>query len=221
MDANMGDMDVGKDTDNLPNIFVSVDSMLKNPDDVQTAAMHSNINLDSDVNDNCEEGEIILTGKKKDKQTWNITKRDIMEVVSEFFSEVMVFLTLVKVCVKIRMALSTFTYTMKHVLREGNACANWLAKLGSKLDEEKQFELFTDKACLCCWKVFLDEVVGIIHAFSGFVLIIKDPRRFVLNGNYLSFLFWVLYTLSPTLSSISELEVPSKDLVTTFLEINT
>ncbi|PKU59032.1 hypothetical protein MA16_Dca025565 [Dendrobium catenatum] len=40
---------------------------------------------------------------------------------------------------KIRMALSTLNYTIKHIFREGNTCADCMAKLGSRLEEDMEF----------------------------------------------------------------------------------
>ncbi|PKU65140.1 Putative ribonuclease H protein [Dendrobium catenatum] len=40
---------------------------------------------------------------------------------------------------KICTTLSILDYTIKHVFREGNACADCLAKLGSRLEEDMEF----------------------------------------------------------------------------------
>ncbi|PKU67111.1 Putative ribonuclease H protein [Dendrobium catenatum] len=42
---------------------------------------------------------------------------------------------------KIRMALSTLNYMIKHIFREGNVCADCLAKLGSRLQEDREFDI--------------------------------------------------------------------------------
>ncbi|PKU73908.1 hypothetical protein MA16_Dca021220 [Dendrobium catenatum] len=39
----------------------------------------------------------------------------------------------------IRMVISNLNCSIKHVLREGNACAGWLAKFGCKMDNEVEF----------------------------------------------------------------------------------
>ncbi|KAI0522466.1 hypothetical protein KFK09_004845 [Dendrobium nobile] len=42
---------------------------------------------------------------------------------------------------EIKFALSNLNFTLAHLLREGNACADALAKLGSTLEEEREFDM--------------------------------------------------------------------------------
>ncbi|KAI0524295.1 hypothetical protein KFK09_003661 [Dendrobium nobile] len=42
---------------------------------------------------------------------------------------------------EIKSALSNLNFTLAHLLREGNACADALAKLGSTLEEEREFDM--------------------------------------------------------------------------------
>ncbi|KAI0513576.1 hypothetical protein KFK09_009601 [Dendrobium nobile] len=60
----------------LENIYVSIDSMLQNSMNVPLVAPDTNlvINLDSEINENCEEGEFIPTQNKKDKLVQNLER---------------------------------------------------------------------------------------------------------------------------------------------------
>ncbi|PKU82232.1 hypothetical protein MA16_Dca013424 [Dendrobium catenatum] len=66
---------------------------------------------------------------------------------------------------KICIALYTLNYTMNHVLREGNACADCLAKIGSRLEED--MEIGND---------------NLLHLLKGLVKLDKIGLRYIKSG---------------------------------------